>query len=76
MTSGWGVRILASIVTATVVAALVAAIILMGPPSRHREHRLDERRVQDLMGIQRMADVYWERHKSLPPDLVTRRLVL
>ena len=71
MTRGGGARILAYIVGATVLAAVIAGIVILGPPKRQRQLRLDERRVKDLIGIQGDVNNYWQRHKALPPDLVT-----
>ena len=71
MTSAWGVRILATVVIATVIAAVVAAIVILGPPSQQRKRKLDQRRIRDLMNIEQTVNSYWQRHKTLPPDLVT-----
>jgi hypothetical protein len=67
MTSTRGDRILAGVVTTIVVGAVITAVVLLDPPLVQRQ--LDERRVEDLMSIQRAAEVYWARHKALPPDL-------
>ena len=71
MTPVWGVRILGSVVIAAVIAALVAAMVILGPPSQQRKRKLDQRRIQDLMNIEQTVNSYWQRHKTLPPDLVT-----
>jgi hypothetical protein len=71
MTGGGGARILAFIVGATVLAAVVAGIVILGSPKRQRQLKLDERRIEDLIDIQRDVNFYWQRHKALPPDLVT-----
>lgn len=71
MTSGWGVRILGSIVIATVIAAVAGALIILGPPKVQRQHKFDERRIQDLMSIENTVNSFWVRHKALPPDILT-----
>jgi type II secretory pathway pseudopilin PulG len=71
MSSFRGVRLLTSIVIATVIAAVIAAMIVIGPPSRQRNLKLDQRRIQDLRDIERATNTYWQRRKTLPPDLAT-----
>ena len=63
---GRRVAIAASVV---VVATLIASIAVMGPPSRQRQHRLDERRVADLGRIQMALQVYRNAHDTLPAGL-------
>ena len=69
MTPERGVRTLAYAVAATVLAAVVAALVILGTPKRQRQIKLDERRVDDLINIQREVNSYWNRHKALPSDL-------
>jgi hypothetical protein len=69
MTSTEGEKILAAVVTTIVVGAVITAIVLLDPPGVQRQRRIDERRIEDLMSIQRAAEEYWTRHKVLPPDL-------
>ena len=71
MTSTRGEKILAAVVTTIVVGAVITAIVLLDPPGVQRQRRIDERRVEDLMSIQRAAEEYWTRHKVLPADLTT-----
>src|SRR3989442_6601914 len=71
MSPSSGVRVLGYAVIAAVVAAVVAAIVILGPPSQQRKRKLDQRRIQDLMNIERTVNSYWQRHKTLPTDLVT-----
>ncbi len=66
-----GSKNLAIIVTVIVVLSITAAILLLDPPAVQRQRRLDARRVKDLTGISYSIDSYWERKKSLPPDLAT-----
>jgi hypothetical protein len=71
MISNKGDKILAAAVTTIVVGAVVTAIILLDPPGVQRQRKMDARRIEDLMSIQRAAEEYWIRHKALPPDLAT-----
>jgi hypothetical protein len=71
MTSTNGDKILAAVVTTIVVGAVITAIVLLDPPGVQRQRKMDERRIEDLMGIERAAEEYWTRHKALPPDLAT-----
>jgi hypothetical protein len=64
-----GDKILAAVVTAVVVGAVITAIVLLDPPGVQRQRKLDARRIDDLMSIQRAAEEYWTRHKALAPDL-------
>lgn len=52
-------------------ATVVAAIVVMGPPSAQREAKLDRKRVHDLERIVRLVEQYVERRDALPPDLAT-----
>lgn len=56
-------------VIAAVLTAVVVGIVLLGPPSRERERRLDARRVDDLRGIAAAVDLYWSRTGALPRAL-------
>jgi type II secretory pathway pseudopilin PulG len=69
MTRITGVRILVTGVSLAVLAAVVAAIIVMGSPTQQRQRRLDERRVQDLSTIATTIGIYASAHEALPPDL-------
>jgi hypothetical protein len=71
MTSVSGTRILALAVTTIVVGTVITAIVLLDPPGVQRQRKMDERRVEDLMSLQRTTEEYWTRHKALPPDLAT-----
>lgn len=66
-----GAKHLALIVTIIVGLAVVTAILLLDPPSLQRQRRLDTKRIRDLTNISYSIDSYWERKKSLPPDLAT-----
>jgi hypothetical protein len=69
MTSTNGNKILAAVVTTIVVGAVITAVVLLDPPGVQRQRKMDARRIEDLMSIQRAAEEYWTRHKVLPPDL-------
>jgi hypothetical protein len=69
MTSTNGNKILAAVVTIIVIGAVITAIVLLDPPGVQRQRKMDARRIDDLINIQRAAEVYWTRHKVLPPDL-------
>jgi hypothetical protein len=62
-------QVTGTVVAVVVTAAIVTGIYELGSPSEERARRLDERRVQDLSGIARAADVYWTRHMRLPASL-------
>lgn len=64
-----GVRILVAGVTTAVIAAIVAAIVVLGSPAQQRQRRLDERRVRDLSTIVNAIRLYAATHQALPPDL-------
>jgi hypothetical protein len=71
MTSTTGNKLLAAVVTTIVVGAVITAIVLLDPPGVQRQRKMDSRRIEDLMSIQRATEEYWTRHKVLPPDLAT-----
>lgn len=56
---------------ATIAAILVviAGLIMLGSPSRARERRLDELRVDDLARLSVAIDQYWAKHAALPDSL-------
>jgi hypothetical protein len=58
----------ASVVSA-VFAAVIGGIVLLGSPAKERTRKLDERRVENLRAITNAVNLYWTRHKSLPPSL-------
>lgn len=64
-------RWLAIVTSIVVVATLVAAVAVMGPPSKQREARLDARRVQDLQRIVQAVEGYYANHKALPANMAT-----
>lgn len=64
--TGRWIAIAASVV---VLATIVAAIAVMGSPSRQRLMRLDERRVDDLDRIANAIQAYHAQHGSVPASL-------
>lgn len=56
---------------ATIAAALVviAGLITLGTPSRARERRFDQLRIEDLSQLSRLIDSYWVKHAALPQSL-------
>lgn len=52
-----------------VVAAIVAGLVLIGPPSQERLRTMDARRVSDLQAAALAVDRYWNRHQALPQSL-------
>lgn len=57
------------IVGVSVLAAIAAGLILLGPPSAERSRRLDEVRVSDLTQLAQGIDLYWRREGTLPPSV-------
>lgn len=66
-----GAKYLAVIATVVIVLSVVAAILILDPPGMQRKRRLDSKRVRNLMSISYSINSFWERKKSLPPDLAT-----
>lgn len=52
-----------------IVAAVAAAIAVMGSPGAQREMRLDQRRIRDLGEVADKVRLYAKRHGQPPPDL-------
>jgi hypothetical protein len=64
-----GATYLAIISTIIIAVAVVAAVIILDPPGVQRKRRIDVHRVEDLTNISNSIDIYWERKKSLPPNI-------
>ena len=62
-------RTLITLVTAAVIAAVVAGLIVLGSPQTARERRFDERRVADLVDIDGAIDAHLTRTSELPQTL-------
>lgn len=55
--------------TAAALVAIVAALMMLGPPSRARERRLDDMRVEDLSTLSNAVEQYWTKRAALPDTL-------
>ena len=64
-------RWIAVVTSVVVIATVVAAIAVIGSPSRQRLLRLDERRVNDLEAIASQVRVYRNQHGGMPASLAT-----
>lgn len=67
--SGNAGRWIAIVAGIVVLAAVIAAIAVMGSPSQQRLMRLDERRVDDLGRIAMAIDAYHKEHGRPPASL-------
>ncbi len=61
--------VLGVILTVVVLAAVTAAIYLMGSPTQERARRTDQRRVADLTSVALAVDLHWSRNAALPQSL-------
>lgn len=52
-----------------VVATVIGGIMLLGSPTKERMRKLDERRIENLIKITNAINLYWTRHKGLPPSI-------
>jgi type II secretory pathway pseudopilin PulG len=66
-----GGSLLVAIAVIVVIAALVAGLIAIGPPSVERQRRLDTTRVENLAAIETSIIAYVRLRKTLPKDLTT-----
>lgn len=64
-------RLLAIVASVAVATTIAVALLTLGSPSQQRQVRLDQRRVEDLQRIDRLAALYWRSHGTLPADLST-----
>jgi hypothetical protein len=55
--------------TLLALVAIVWGIRTMGLPTQQRQVRIDERRVRDLVDLQRAVRAYAQEHDTLPRDL-------
>jgi hypothetical protein len=62
-------RVFPYAVASAVVGAIVAGLVLIGPPTVERMRRLDDIRVRDLTQLSHAVDLYWQREEKLPPSL-------
>lgn len=52
-----------------VLAAVVAGVIVVGPPGRARDRAVDLQRVQALQNLSNALDGFWSAHSMLPDTL-------
>ena len=62
-------RIAGLVSTGVVILAIIAGLVLSGPPSEQRLKRFDESRVSDLRNLNRALYSYWKNQRELPQDL-------
>jgi hypothetical protein len=62
-------RVLLGVGIAAVVAAVVAGLVVAGPPAKGRMQRLDRGRADDLRSIAASIDTFWRGHERLPDSL-------
>jgi type II secretory pathway pseudopilin PulG len=58
-----------SLAIVAVVATIIAGLVVLGPPSAERAHRLDERRMDDLRSLSNAVDLYRSRSGQLPASV-------
>ncbi|AWV06272.1 hypothetical protein [Marilutibacter maris] len=68
-TRGGAGRVLAIAASVVVVATVATALMVMDPPAKQRDMRIDERREDDLMRIETLAREHLKAHDALPADL-------
>ncbi len=61
--------VFSSVGVALVIGAIVYSFMIMGSPSEQRKYRLDDRRVNDLQGIQWQVINFWQQKEKLPEKL-------
>jgi len=62
-------RAAAIIASGVVTLAIVAGLIISGPPWHRRDLRLDQQRVNDLQLLSSQVEQYWQRNERLPQSL-------
>lgn len=65
----WDIRAFPWAIIIVVLAAVVFGFFVAGSPTSRRTERFDERRVQDLSGIQGNVISYWQNKSVLPGSL-------
>ena len=65
----WDIRAFPWAIITVVLAAVVFGFFVAGSPTSRRTERFDERRVQDLSGIQGNVIAYWQNKGVLPGKL-------
>jgi hypothetical protein len=64
-----GERVLIGITSVVVATAVIAGIMMIGPPSEERARRLDLERLNQLEGLARLVDFYRTSKGHLPTSL-------
>ena len=67
--TGVGARVLLGAAILIVATAVAAGVLVLRTPAEERALRLDERRVQDLQGIERAIERRWLAQPHLPATL-------
>jgi hypothetical protein len=63
-------RVIAIATSLVITASVIVGLILAGPPSEQRALRIDQDRLNHLMGITYDIDNFWNREKRLPDSLM------
>ena len=64
-----GSRTLLAAMIIAVAAAVAAGFAVVGSPAIQREHRLDDKRIEDLADLQLAVGTYRDGHNGLPKSL-------
>ncbi len=62
-------RVLLGLGVAAGIAAIIAGVMVAGPPAEGRMQQLDRVRARDLQSIATSIDDFWQRHERLPNSL-------
>ena len=62
-------RVLLGLGVAAVIVAIIAGVMVAGPPAEGRMQQLDTVRARDLQSIATSIDDFWQRHERLPDSL-------
>ena len=62
-------KLLATIISLAVLAAIIIGLILAGSPAAERTRRTDSQRVEDLQSISYAVQTYAQTHNKLPASL-------
>ncbi len=62
-------RVLLGLGVAAGIVAIIAGVMVAGPPAEGRMQQLDRVRARDLQSIATSIDDFWQRHERLPNSL-------
>lgn len=62
-------RVLLGLGVAAGIVAIIAGVMVAGPPAEGRMQQLDRVRARDLQSIATSIDDFWQRHERLPDSL-------